>query len=113
MFCDLSYYTLEYRGNHFAYAVYNLNNSNCNDRTFAFSESGRFTLGNEVVTGGGLQAKELNVTASSDGHTNYDLVYIDTANGVMYLGDTRTGDGTTPEKRPTDVRLTVPYSKMP
>ena len=72
VFCDLSYYTLEYRGNHFAYAVYNLSNDNCNDRTFAFSESACFTMGNEVVTDGDLRAKELNVTASRDGHANYD-----------------------------------------
>ena len=68
---------------------------------------GTIRVGDEITTSTGITARKLDIIDDID--TYYSIYFID--QNQMYLGDTRTGDGTSDANRPTEIDFTFFYVK--
>lgn len=96
------------------------NNPNCaGSRNNEIIEVGELVVGAAFLADSGVTVHELDITGTqtdvSDGNMEnidgFDLYYI--ANGnQLYFGDSETGNGNTPEDRPTDVDYSEFFTKV-
>ena len=94
------------------WVTYNMEFEDSNCLTSLSSQlagQGAFSLGSSIITNSGVTATELNIV-HGDGTEWFDLIYID--QNQLYLGDYNTGDGTSPDTRPTDIDFTIALTKM-
>lgn len=89
------------------------NDDACTDERNVFSESGTFRIGESLITTSGLNAKNIDFTSVQDNGTvkeEFSIFSILSNNTELFFGDTKTGDESTPENRPTDV-LMLPFTR--
>lgn len=101
------------------------NNTTCSGTPdYEATSTGTLTTGNAFRTNSGVDATAIDLTATQtvrDGNmvenfpanTVYDIYFISDSNPAqLYFGDEDTGEGDTPQDRPTDIDFTFFYTRQ-
>lgn len=105
--------SISFAGINFEWSGGLFNDDACTDERNVFSESGTFRIGESLITTSGLNAKNIDFTSVQDNGTvkeEFSIFSILSNNTELFFGDTKTGDESTPENRPTDV-LMPPFTR--
>lgn len=114
------YYEVNFDGNTFTNIVRYYDGQTTCTGTPVYTQTGSGTLvfGDDIMTNSGVTATEIDVDGAysdSDGDSfeliYYDIYYID--NDQLYLGSEDSGEGDTPENRPTDIDFSTFYTSQP